>query len=107
MFLLLPDQPTLPMSTTQHLPPSTHTTPSQRLELVARVQLAHYLELPLAAVPASITEYTTTDIAAACSVAGLQLTKGGKKTVRLLHCGVPGGGLREGGAAFARESRAV
>jgi hypothetical protein len=45
------------------------------------VQLAHYLELPLAAVPASITEYTTTDIAAACSVAGLQMTKGGKKTV--------------------------
>jgi hypothetical protein len=54
----------------------------QRLELVARVQLAHYLQLPLSEVPASISEYTTTDIAAACSAAGLLLVKGGKKTVR-------------------------
>jgi hypothetical protein len=53
----------------------------QRLELVARVQLAHYLELPLSEVPATITEYTTTDIAAACSVAGLKLVQGTKKTV--------------------------
>ena len=36
--------------------------------------------------PASISEYTTTDIAAACSAAGLLLVKGGKKTVR----GCPG-----------------
>lgn len=55
----------------------------KRLELVARVQLAHYLELPLSEVPATITEYTTTDIAAACSVAGLKLVQGTKKTALL------------------------
>jgi hypothetical protein len=53
----------------------------QRLELVARVQLAHYLELPLSAVTTSLSEYTTTDIAAACSVAGIKVTQGGKEMV--------------------------
>lgn len=57
-------------------------TPTQRLELIARVQLAHYLNVGLSEITASITEYTTTDIAAACSVAGVNLVKGGKKTVR-------------------------
>jgi len=55
----------------------------KRLELVARVQLAHYLDVGLSEVPATITEYTTTDIAAACSVAGVKLVKGGKKTALL------------------------
>lgn len=51
----------------------------KRLELVARVQLAHYLELGLDEVPATIEEATTTDIAAACSVAGVVVKRGGSR----------------------------
>jgi hypothetical protein len=49
---------------------------------VARVQLAHYLGIPLGELPVSITEFTTTDIAAACSVAGVKVVSGTKRTVR-------------------------
>jgi len=53
------------------------------------VQLAHYLDVGLSDVPASISEYTTTDIAAACSVAGVKVVKGGKKMVsEAEHLGV-------------------
>jgi len=72
-------------------PPLLYFCP-QRLELVARVQLAHYLDVGLSDVPASITEYTTTDIAAACSVAGVKVVKGGKKMVR--EAGCLGGAMR-------------
>lgn len=50
----------------------------KRLELVARVQLAAYLDVGLSDVPATISEYTTTDIAAACSAAGVKVKEGGK-----------------------------
>lgn len=56
----------------------------QRLELVARVQLAHYLDVCLSDVPACITKYTPTvvsDNAAACSVAGVKVVQGGRKMV--------------------------
>lgn len=55
----------------------------KRLELVARVQLAAYLEKGLQDLNASIIEFTTTDIAAACSVAGVTVTKGSGKVAVL------------------------
>eukprot|EP00878_Enallax_costatus_P001683 GHUV01001837.1.p1 GENE.GHUV01001837.1~~GHUV01001837.1.p1 ORF type:complete len:303 (+),score=84.76 GHUV01001837.1:427-1335(+) len=52
----------------------------KRLELVARVQLAAHLDTDLNALDATITEYTTTDIAAACSVAGVIVKSGSSRT---------------------------
>lgn len=55
----------------------------KRLELIARVQLAHYLEMGLQDVPVTVEEFTTTDISAALSIAGVAVKSGSSKKALL------------------------
>lgn len=72
-------KPTLAVPTLDELPEVPKNL-HKRLELVARVQLAAHLNQDLNALDATIVEYTTTDIAAACSIAGVTVKSGSSKT---------------------------
>ncbi len=52
----------------------------ERLALVARLQLADFTKNP--GVDPTVIEFTTTDVTAALSVAGVMVTEKGKRTVR-------------------------
>ena len=85
---------TLAVPSIDDLGPDVPRNLHERLALVARLQLAEHLQD--AAVAPSVHEFTTTDVTAALSVAGVILTEKGKRTV-----GAAGGGL-EGGARVMR-----
>lgn len=72
-------KPTLKVPSLDELPEVPKNL-HKRLELVARVQLAAYLETDLAALETTNIEYTTTDIAAACSIAGVVVKSGKNRT---------------------------
>eukprot|EP00879_Flechtneria_rotunda_P013466 GHRR01014060.1.p1 GENE.GHRR01014060.1~~GHRR01014060.1.p1 ORF type:complete len:243 (+),score=71.88 GHRR01014060.1:1071-1799(+) len=75
-------RPTLKVPSLDELPEVPKNL-HKRLELIAEVQLAAHLEMGIEGVPATIHEYTTTDIAAALSVAGVIVKKGSSKTALL------------------------
>ncbi|WIA32608.1 hypothetical protein OEZ86_003411 [Tetradesmus obliquus] len=71
-------KPTLKVPSLDELPEVPKNL-HKRLELIARVQLAGFLERSLEDVPATVMEYTTTDISAALSIAGVQVKSGTSK----------------------------
>jgi hypothetical protein len=94
--------PTLSVPSLDDLGPDVPRNLHERLALVARLQLAAHLED--AGVDPTVVEFTTTDVTAALSVAGVILNDKGKRTVRRLD-GRGGGG--EGGRAGEQQQQAA